>query len=328
MRVIFDNQIEILRNSGGISVYFTELVKALSKRQDLSVTHSPPEPLGAPIESSATLLHHTFYIPLFPSTFNRYPKIVTVFDFIPERSAGFRIRHAHMSKQAYLRKADGVIFISETVREQAENYGIRPRISAVTPLASRFVCNDQLPFNEREKTVLFVGRRGGYKNFSLIPKVLRQVVEEIELLVVGGGPLRKSELRSLKENGIKYRHLEKANDTELRQLYLNSRALLMPSKEEGFGLPIVEAMSLGCPVIGLETKINYEVGGAAFVSLASEDPKAWADMIALIVSDEATWNSHSSKSKIQASRYSWDSTAELTARLYQDVLDEASGVGI
>jgi glycosyltransferase involved in cell wall biosynthesis len=320
MKIFFDNQIKLLQKSGGISIYFRSLAKALEEHGGVEVGLFQ-NPSWLRKSGSGTLVHHTFYIPFFPRGLNRYPRIVTVFDFIPESGSGFRSRRAHLSKNEYVKRADGVLFISETVRKEAERLGISPMNYEVTPLASRFTTTENMDFRLRKHQVLYVGNRSGYKNFGLLPAALALVPGDLNLVIVGGGPLSKEEKRLLQTNGVQHTHLNNVEDDELKSLYLSSKACLVPSKVEGFGLPLVEAMSMGCPVICLKTPIALEVGGMATISLDSESPEMWAEALARTTNDRDFWTLHSTASRVQAARFSWARTAELTYKLYKRVLD-------
>lgn len=315
-RVFFDRQIEALQTKGGILTYFESLQSALSSQQAWLRALE-----GLKIKSDGrTVLHHTFYVPFFPTRFCRLPKVVTVYDFIPEASSGFRARHAHMAKKSYIKKADGVIFISETVRRQAFGLGYRPKLWAVTPLASRFRSNAYTPLSDRPNDVLYVGRRDGYKNFSLVPEALGKIVPRPKLTIVGGGRLSKSERKQLVALKVDYEHIESASDEQLEQLYKSSKVCVVPSLQEGFGLPLLEAMSLGCPVIAMDTAISREVAGDAATLISDSDPDAWADAIYTLLSDSELWQNRSEAGLTQSEKFDWKTTAALTANLYERVL--------
>jgi mannosyltransferase len=313
VRVAFDNQIYRLNSRTGIFNYF----EALRVNLELEgVQQTEFRMLGL----AAEIIHNTFYIPFHPSIFSGLPKVVTVYDFIPEFSRGFRGRHAHLSKKSYIRRADGVLFISDTVRKQAFELGYRPEIWAVTPLGSRFHCDKVPPLSGRHNDLIYVGNRKGYKNFKLIPEAMARMSTSPKLTIVGGGMLTRSERDQLHALKISYEHFEFASDEQLEQLYLGSKLCVVPSMQEGFGLPIVEAMSLGCPVVTLDTEIAREVGGDAAVLIAHSNPDEWAEAICNLLVDAAVWTERSDLGVLRSKIFDWRNTAALTANLYERVL--------
>ena len=319
MVVKLDKQSLYVQLSGGISGYANMLVTKFRGRFHIGFS------LGRD-NKKPQIVHHTFYIPFYPSTFTRLPRVVTVYDFIPESEKGFRKSRVHLAKNSYIKHADGVIYISDTVRKQAEVLGHKPKIWAVTPLASRYQYPATKPPERKSNQVLYVGNRSGYKNFELIPEALLQSKhQDIELVLVGGKKLSRKEIANLNDHRVKYRHIRRASDSERETLYLESQICLIPSLKEGFGLPMVEAMSLGCPVIAMGTDITNEVGGDAVVKISDSDTTAWAEAIDSLINDDKLWESFSKAGLERSKIFNWEKTVELTANLYRRVLEPAGG---
>lgn len=305
---IFDLQSRLFQRHGGISNYFG----LLNQKGNYLLRFD--------------VVHHTFYIPFYPSTFTKLPRVVTVYDFIPETEKGFRRRRVHLAKNWYIKNSDGVIYISDTVRKQAEELGHNPKIWAVIHLASRYQYPTTKPPERNKNQVLFVGKRSGYKNFELLPTAISKAKKKnLELVLVGGKKLSRREIKNLSANNVNFKHIRYASDSELKALYLESRICLIPSLKEGFGLPMVEAMSLGCPVIAMDTEITNEVGGAAVVKISESDPTLWAKAIDSLIEDENLWDSFSNAGTRRSQNFSWEKTVELTANLYRRVLEASGG---
>lgn len=299
---MFDHQIKLVSRSLGIPTYF-QTVSSL-------------------VGEIPSLIHHTFYLPWYPSTWSKRPRVVTIFDFIPETQKSFRARRAHLAKNSYIKRSHGVIFISETVKNQAFELGYCPKIWEVTPLASRFTNGSARNKPQTPPTVLYVGARSGYKNFNVLPSALAISKTRPKLVIVGGGKLSRKEKKSLLEARVSYEHVPFASESELRTLYETSSLCVITSLQEGFGLPLIEAMSLGCPVAALDTEINREVGGDAFLVVEDSTPNALAKAIDDALSDGEFWKRLSLEGIERSRNFSWETTAQLTANLYQRVLED------
>jgi mannosyltransferase len=89
-----------------------------------------------------------------------------------------------------------------------------------------------------------------------------ELLPDFELHCVGGGPLQPSELAGIPDSVIRrVRHVGFVDDETLNELYNQAVCLLYPSSYEGFGIPVVEAMRAGCPVVSVACKAVMEVGG-------------------------------------------------------------------
>jgi glycosyltransferase involved in cell wall biosynthesis len=104
-------------------------------------------------------------------------------------------------------------------------------------------------------------------------------------------------------------------------LYAGARLLVQPSFEEGFGLPVLEAMTVGVPVVGANAGAIPEVGGDAVQLVSPTDPQAMADAIELLLDDEALARARVARGFARAGEYSWQRTARLTMDAYQRALE-------
>jgi glycogen synthase len=128
--------------------------------------------------------------------------------------------------------------------------------------------------NKKKKQLLFVGKRDGYKNFNwLINSVFDWLkINDYFLLCVGGNSFSKEELSELAFLSIDDRVMQKnLSDQDLVYAYSESFALIVPSLYEGFCFPIVEAMSLNCPVVYANNSCLPEIAAQAGVSFSQND---------------------------------------------------------
>ena len=110
-----------------------------------------------------------------------------------------------------------------------------------------------------KKYILYVGDRKGYKNFDITINVFQKLNDFI-FVIVGGGDLIDDEKELLKKECFHYQGI---STKDLNILYNNAFCLLYPSSYEGFGIPILEAMKAGCPVVSTNISSIPEVAGDA-----------------------------------------------------------------
>lgn len=167
--------------------------------------------------------------------------------------------------------------------------------------------------------MLFVGQRAGYKNFQLALRAL-ETLPDLELQCVGGGHLSPNELAGISDNARRrVRHLGFVSDEQLNTLYNQAHCLLYPSAYEGFGIPVLEAMRAGCPVVCIDCEAVVEVGGTALVmSEDSTDPIALASAVQRL-------NASDTRARLRAmgiarsNQFSWDRCFEQTLAVYRSL---------
>ncbi len=351
MSVLIDAIIFSIQRYGGIGEYFQQLLKLLEK-QAVSASTLVEAPLkkqigGASSEMSficrparfleryracrvpagASIFHSSYYrLPEIRST----PSVVTVHDFVYERYAKGPRRWVHSrQKYAAIRAAQAVICVSEsTRRDLAEFVGdipgqavhvIHNGVSDVFRPVS--LAPAQTPF------VLYVGERRGYKNFRQLAAAM-EFLPDLELHCVGGGAFGAEEVAILSTSvRRRIRHLGFVTDDGLNELYNRAFCLVYPSSYEGFGIPVLEAMRAGCPVVSVQCKAVMEVGGEALTVAAGPEPRELADAVLRLYAAE--YRSRMVATGIAvAGCFSWDQTHARTLDVYRSLgasLRPASG---
>jgi glycosyltransferase involved in cell wall biosynthesis len=235
-----------------------------------------------------------------------------------------------------LARADGFIFISRSAREEFERVlpgwlEERAVPSAVIHLGAREtnpMAGNRPPLQmpADEPYWLAVGTVQPRKNYEALIEALplyRQRSGRPAPLVVAGGSGWKSE--ALKEKLARHeaegaiRWLGYVDDDELNALYRNARGLLFPSWYEGFGLPVLEAMSHGCPVIASDVTSLREVGGTAARYIDPTRPETIAEAM-LALETRTDLAQLRAKSLEQSRGFSWRKAAEETLAFYREVL--------
>ena len=196
----------------------------------------------------------------------------------------------------------------------------RPASASIAELRARY----DLP----EQFVLFVGTLEPRKNITLLLDVWALLASHHGMcptLVIAGGKgwfyeTLETRVRAL---GLadSVRFVGYVADDDLPAWYAAATLFVFPSLYEGFGFTPLEAMACGTPVIVSSTSSLPEVVGAAGLALPPDDPEAWADAVASLLSLPKRLGTMAQSGVAQAARFSWSTTAHQTAEIYRQVLD-------
>ena len=143
----------------------------------------------------------------------------------------------------------------------------------------------------------------------------------LALAVVGGKDLLPEEKQLIDDLGVADDLIVlSAGEAELPRLYRSAVALVSPSTVEGFGMPVVESMTCGTPVVLADTPVYREVAGAAGLFFTPGDEEALRDQIDRLTTDDDLAAAAAQAGLTRAADFSWDSTAASTAALYRDLI--------
>jgi glycosyltransferase involved in cell wall biosynthesis len=253
--------------------------------------------------------------------------VATVYDMIHERLPEFH--HGDPTparKRALVEAADLVLCISQTTADDLTAiYGVDPSRIRVTYLGAAVdpAVGTPSPAPRGRPFFLYVGRRHGYKNFR---RLLEAYVSDAALradtalVTVGGEEWDAEEQRLIAQAGNTARVVRvSAGEHELAALYRGALALVVPSLYEGFGLPAVEAMRTGCPVVANAAGSLPEVIGDAGVVMAMTDSGELASVMSGLAGDDERRRMLGDRGRARASRYDWAATAAATAAAYREV---------
>jgi len=172
--------------------------------------------------------------------------------------------------------------------------------------------------------VLFVGTLQPRKNISRLIEAFSKV-KDLDLVIIGRkGWLYEDILETPKKLGIEDRvkFLENIGDDELPLFYKNAIMFVFPSLYEGFGLPVLEAMKYGCPVITSNVSSLPEAGGDAVLYVNPEDVDDIVRKMKELVNDKKLREKLVKKGYDQVKKFSWEKTARETLKVLEEVVNK------
>ncbi len=278
------------------------------------------------------LFHPTYYDDYFLKFIGEKPFVLTVYDMIHELFPEFFLndKKTNLLKRKLILAANHIIAISEqTKKDIVEFYGVELSKITVVPLANSLPeqCVDNIFTDFKLKFILYVGERGLYKNFYFLLRAITDFLRNDKSLnvVCTGKPFSTVELAFFDSLGIasKQMHSYSVNDNELSSLYRNAQMFVFPSLYEGFGIPVLEAFSCGCPVILSNTGSLPEVGGEAAIYI---NPKSVHE-VRVAVKKVLDCSSNARKELVKngyerLKNFSWQKTMEQTYSVYCNVLTD------
>jgi glycosyltransferase involved in cell wall biosynthesis len=255
------------------------------------------------------------------------PTVVTIHDLSWERvpdafPENFR-RYARIFARRSVKRAARVIAVSEsTSKDLRELYGVPPERIRVVPNG---VHPDTRPPGPREPIVLSVGIREPRKRIAELveghARYWAQAPDEparCRLVVVGGPGGDEERIQAAVGPGCEIRNFVRRE--ELLDLYRRATLLAYPSSYEGFGLPVVEAMAHGCPVLCARNSSLIEIGGRSAIFLDDVTPEGIAVALTEALSDREALAARGEAGRVEAGRYSWPASATATRDVYRQAL--------
>jgi glycosyltransferase involved in cell wall biosynthesis len=274
---------------------------------------------------------HAAHPLLIPSA--RAARVVTVHDLFflshPERtSAEIRRDYAALAA-SHARRADAVIAVSQYTRRQViEQLGVdADRVHVCSSGARVWTRLGRAPNVPADGYVLFIGTLEPRKNLGVL-------LDAYERLAARGGAVPPLRLAGRAGRGARewldriarppldalVQYVGYVDDESREALYAGARTLVLPSLDEGFGLPALEAMSAGIPVVASNAGALPEVVGGAAVLFTATDPDALAYALGRLASDHAFAHDRAAAGLARARAYTWDAAARALRRAYDDAV--------
>ncbi len=349
MRVALDGM-PVATQLTGVGHYTFELARSLKlvAPDDEFTFVSPESPgvrhrrrwwsLGLPlylIRSPFDLFHGTNYeIPIW----SRLPSVVTIHDlslFVhPEAHEKRLVRRARWRMPLMARLAARIITPTASVKnEVCEKFGLSPDKIAVTHEAPRatFKRREDVELLQRlgirEPFILFVGtiepRKNLHRLIEALDRVLRTTSLSPQLVIAGGqGWLMDDFAAAIRQRGLEDHVCLTGylDDKDLAALYSSCKVFVYPSLYEGFGLPPLEAMACGAPVIASQIAAITETLGDAARLIDPRDVDDLALAMVEMLSDEKMRERFARAGVERVKQFTWEKTALETLKVYRDVL--------
>lgn len=285
----------------------------------------PPAERLAGVPTDVT---HSMHPLLMPS--RRAAQVVTIHDlnFLahPERTRAEIRRDYPSLVRGHAHRADQVVVVSRfTAGEVERQLGVpSARISICSPGGPAWPARERSP---SDGYVLFFGTLEPRKNVGALLdayELLASRRKALPQLIIAGRPTEQSGpwLDRLNRAPLSrhVRHIGYVQPDHRRALYEGARMLVQPSFEEGFGLPVLEAMTVGVPVVVADAGALPEVAGDAALLVNPYDPSTIADTIERLLDDRVTADTCVARGVRRAAAYTWTDTARATIRAYDAAL--------
>jgi glycosyltransferase involved in cell wall biosynthesis len=345
VKILFDCRYVVRSgHHDGISRYSARLVEALARRMPVEMLISDIRQLDLlpdlpwHLISSETSLREPWIArqinPLNPdavfsplqtmgSAGRRYGLVLTLHDLIyhrhrtPPRNLPWYIRAGwwayHLTfvpQRRALNRPDEVVTVSETTKHLIAEHRLTARPVTVVYNAADPIREDATARSATTtRDLVYMGSFMPYKNVDTLARALHEL-PGYRLHLLSRVPAReRASLEALAPVGALVVH-DGVTDAEYADLLGNAHALVHASLDEGFGIPLVEAMSVGTPIVVSDVPIFREIGGEAGVYADPRDPSAFAAAVRSL-DDDATWLGLSAAVRDRARLFDWDRSADV-----------------
>ena len=228
-------------------------------------------------------------------------------------------------------RADVVIAVSEnTARDIVDIFGIdRSRVEVIPhgisprlrPMGAEELADARSRLGLPERFILFVGTVEPRKNLETLLEAWATMRDRPDLVVVGSWGWNYEPIQErMARLGPRLHHLESVDPAELPAIYNLARALAHPAWYEGFGLPPLEAMACGTPVVVSDRSSLPEVVGDAALVVPADQPEAWRKALERVVADTDLAADLRRHGILRAAQFSWPRAAQLTWAAIDDAI--------
>jgi glycosyltransferase involved in cell wall biosynthesis len=267
----------------------------------------------------------TYYNTYFLNSLGSKPFVLTVYDMIHELFPQYFEESDTTAKDklVLMEKASKIIAVSQNTKNDIIK--IYPHIDAAkieviyhgNSINIESSSKVDLPSNY----ILFVGTRSFYKNFTFLINSITELLKKdpsLHVVCAGGGEFIEEEKNHIKSLGFEKQIIHKTfEENELGQFYQKAKCFVFPSMYEGFGIPVLESMACGCPVILGNHSSFPEVAGDAGVYFDINKSEDLMEKVNFILKDENARKEFILKGYKQVSKFDWEVAAEQCLKLYK-----------
>lgn len=332
-------------NIRGIGVHTRELVEHLRQLGDKEVEILSGD-AGSYDLSMVDLTHLTSFHPHFltlPKKKLSAKVLVTIHDLIPliypeHYPPGLKGMFRYFAQKMRLKSVDGIITISETSKKDICRFlKVSPSMVSVVHLASKNLFKPmkhgewekdiQQKYNLPNKFVLYVGDVNYNKNIPTLVEACK--LAGIKLVMVGKNPTKIEEFAASGHpehthlKGVSFEGVVRpgfVSDEDLGKIYNLATLYCQPSFYEGFGLPVLEAISAGCAVVASRIQAHVEIAGDGVLYANPHSANDMAQMIGEVAKDKNLQESLVKKGQKILESYTWENTAKGTLSVYKKIL--------
>jgi glycosyltransferase involved in cell wall biosynthesis len=230
----------------------------------------------------------------------------------------WRLYHkAFWPQRLLLDRADVVATISHTTEALIAKYSLTKRPVRIVGNAPQHGHTPRDPEEGADRTLLYMGSFMPYKNVETMVRGMAELPDMTLHLLSRITPQRRAELEALAPEGSNIVFHNGVTDGEYEALLARTTALISLSRAEGYGLPLVEAMSHGTPVIASDIPIFREVGHTAVSYVHPDSPAEFAAAVRRL-EDAEVWKAQSRRSVDRAAEFSWDHSARQLLQLAEE----------
>ncbi|MCI0472428.1 MAG: glycosyltransferase family 4 protein [Ignavibacteria bacterium] len=320
----FINEYGLEKYKNEFSVFSGKKIRYIPKTKMFSIILQKPLFEKFAEKQKFEVFHQTYYADI--NFKKKFRHIITVHDFTHEKLSGnfSKLDKTAERKRKAILKADGIICVSESTKNDMMNmYDVKSKKIKVIYHGNSLKHDVSEPPLIEKPYLLYVGDRRAYKNFGVLIKLFElnnELKSYYKLVCCGGGPFTKAETELISRSGLTGNFIQtEARDKNIANLYFYASAFIYPSKYEGFGIPMIEAMYNGCPVIASYISSLPEIGGNAALYFNPDSPGELNEKVKMVLNNSEVRNSLIVKGKEREKSFSWDKCAKDTFEFYGEV---------